>query len=245
MNTLMWRLLDLAKGPDKAEIIDLTGCGLKDLKERSVKCPADPNKTFSDDPTRMLRVIKFTGKYGFKIPPDVAASIKRNARKMKQMPWEAIGNILVGDILKEPTARKSLRQMTELGLLDVVSEMIQEKRPFATFMANQLKRDRRVQLLLDLMDLGLPANTPLHFLTPKQRQWLRETTVRMPEDEASKFADRLIKPPVDNKRVIDELMLPPPERSRIKPLARELILADPKLADDPRKLADLVVKKWK
>jgi len=245
MNTLMWRLLDLAKGPDKAEIIDLTGCGLKDLKERSVKCPADPNKTFSDDPTRMLRVIKFTGKYGFKIPPDVAASIKRNARKMKQMPWEAIGNILVGDILKEPTARKSLRQMKELGLLDVVSEMIQEKRPFATFMANQLKRDRRVQLLLDLMDLGLPANTPLHFLTPKQRQWLRETTVRMPEDEASKFADRLIKPPVDNKRVIDELMLPPPERSRIKPLARELILADPKLADDPRKLTDLVVKKWK
>ena len=31
-NTLMWRLSDLASGPDKAEIIDLTGCGVRDLE---------------------------------------------------------------------------------------------------------------------------------------------------------------------------------------------------------------------
>jgi len=36
-NTLMWRLLDLAQGPDKAEIIDLTGCGLQDLHDRKMQ----------------------------------------------------------------------------------------------------------------------------------------------------------------------------------------------------------------
>lgn len=244
-NSLMWRLLDLAKGPDKAEIIDLTGCGLRDLQEGKLKCPADPNKTFSDDPSRMLRAIKFTGKYGFKIPKDVAAAIKRNAKKMKRMPWEAIGKILVENVLHEPTARKSLKQMKELGLLDVVSEMIQEQKPFATYMANQLRRNRKVHLLLDLMDLGVPVGTPLHFLNPKQRQRVRELTVQMHEDEAAKFADKLIKPPVNNKEVIDKLMLPGPQRRHIQPLARELILENPDLAGNPRKLTEMVIKKWR
>jgi len=52
-NTLMWRLLDLAKGPDKAEIIDLTGCGLRDLESREMRCPQDPDLTFKQDPTRI------------------------------------------------------------------------------------------------------------------------------------------------------------------------------------------------
>jgi hypothetical protein len=94
-NTLMWRLLDLAKGPDKAEILDLTGCGLKDLQEGVIHCPADPDKTFADDPTRMLRLIRFSTKYNMKIPPDVAAAVRRNAHKLKNAPWEAVATILM------------------------------------------------------------------------------------------------------------------------------------------------------
>ena len=63
----------------------------------------------ADDPTRLLRAIKFVAKYGFKIPPDLASAIKRNAQKMKQAPWDAIGKILVHNVLNEPTAKDALK----------------------------------------------------------------------------------------------------------------------------------------
>lgn len=243
-NTLLWRLMDLTQGPEKAEVIDLTGCGRKDLEDGVLRCPRDPDVVFADDATRMLRAIKFTGKYGFKVPPDVAASIKRNAPKMKQMPWEAIATLLVNEVLAQPSARKSLVQMKALGLLDVVAEMITEQKPFAAYMANQLRTNRKVQLLLDLMEMGLPSSTPLSFLDPKGQQRLRDITVSMPEDVASRFVDLLIKPPVDNQRVIEALKLPGPERAKIIPLARKIILEEPLLVSDGRKLTEEVLRRW-
>jgi tRNA nucleotidyltransferase/poly(A) polymerase len=244
-NTLLWRLMDLAKGPEKAEVIDLTGCGRRDLEQRTIRCPQEPDRTFSDDPTRMLRAIKFTGKYGFKIPPDVARSIRRNAPKMKKMPWEAIATILVNDVLNQPTARRSLKQMQDLGLLKVVSEMIQEQKPFATYMANQLRRNRKIQFLLDLLDLGVPAQTPISFLDRPSQQRLRDLTVSMPEKEAVALVDRLIKPPVENRRVIEVLDLPAPSRRHIVPTARHLILQDPELAGKPGHLTDRVIQEMR
>ena len=158
-NTLLWRLQDLASGPEKAEIIDLTGCGLRDLNNMTMRCPRDPDIVFADDPTRMLRAIKFATKYGFKIPKDLAASIRKNAAKMKQAPWEAIATIFINNVLNEPTARTALKQMKALGLLDVVAEMVQEQKPFASYLSKQL-RNRNVALLLDLLDLGLTNPTP-------------------------------------------------------------------------------------
>jgi len=234
-NTLMWRLLDLAHGPEKAEIIDLTGCGRRDLEKGVLRCPRDPDTVFSDDPTRLMRVIKFVAKYGFKIPPDVAASIKRNAHLMKRPAWEAIGTILVDNVLKEPTARDALKLMDKLGLLEVVSEMVQENKPFATYLAGQIK-NKDVQLLLDLMDLGVPVRTPLDFLDPKQRQLVREITTGMESDVADDFVSALKKPPLDNRALISEFDLAPHERGVLAPTARGLMLADPDLAFQPSKL---------
>lgn len=243
-NTLLWRLMDLTHGPEKAEVVDLTGCGRRHLEEGVLQCPRDPDVVFSDDPTRMLRAIKFTGKYGFKIPPDVAASIKRNAPKMKQMPWEAIATLLVNEVLSQPTARKSLLQMQGLGLLDVIAEMVREQKPFAAYMVNQLRTNRKVQLLLDLMELGLPSSTPISFLDPKGQQRLREITLPMEEDEAGQFLDKLIKPPVDNQRLIDELSLPGPDRAKIIPRARAILLENPALAGDGGKLTEEILRRW-
>lgn len=243
-NTLLWRLMDLVHGPDKAEIVDLTGCGIHDLAEGNLRCPRDPDVVFSDDPTRMLRAIKFTGRYDFKIPPDVVASIRRNAPKMKRMPWEAIATLLVGEVLAHPAARKSLQQMKDLGLLDVVHEMIVEQKPFATYMANQLRTNRKVQLLLDMMDLGMPANMPISFLDAAGQQRLREITVTMPEDEAAKFVDLLIKPPVDNTKVITDLDLQGAARGQIIPRARALLLKDPSLAHDGHRLTEVLLRTW-
>lgn len=243
-NTLLWRLQDLAHGPEKAEVLDLTGCGRKDLEAGILRCPQHPDKVFADDPTRMLRAIKFTGKYGFKIPPDLAASIRKNASKLKQMPWEAIATILVSNILNEPTAQKSLRQMVDLGLLDVISEMIQEQKPFAAYMANQLRKNQKVQVLLDLMELGVPASTPISFLTPQEQHRLRTLTLSLPEERAEDFVGRLIKPPLDNRKIIDVLNLSGPERRHLVPKARKLILDNPDLAFDQGRLTNAVIQSY-
>jgi hypothetical protein len=240
-NTLMWRLMDLAQGPDKAEIIDLTGCGVRDLRGGNIRCPANPDVVFADDPTRMLRVLKFIGRYGFTTPRDVVESIRRNARKIKAIPWEAVGKLLFDEILNQPTARKLLTQMEEFGLLEPIAELIQEKKPFAAFVANRLLTDRRVQFILDLMELGIPARTPLSFLSPADQKELRSITVGMSEDDAVSLVEHLIKPPVDNMKVITTLNLPDRERGKILGVARELILSNPSLVHFPSRLTDQVI----
>jgi len=238
-NTLLWRLMDLTNGPEKAEVIDLTGCGIRDLESRTMACPRDPDVVFSDDPTRLLRAIKFVAKYGFKIPKDLAASIKRNAPAMKRAPWEAIATILVENVLNEATARDALKLMKKLGLLDVIAEMVQEQRPFATYLSRQLK-DRDVALLLDLMDLGLSVKSPITFLDRDQQKRLRELTTPMQRDDAQDFLKKLTKPPVDNMRHINENSLQGRDRSLPVTYARGLILQEPDIS--ARKL-DLAVSK--
>jgi len=140
--------------------------------------------------------------------------------------------------------RKALQQMKQLGLLEVVSEMIRSSKPFSAYMANQLRTNRRVPLLLDLMDMGVPATTPLSFLDRAGQQRVREVTMPMTEREAADFVNLLIKPPVDNRRIIEELGLPGPERRLILPMARDLILKNPPLAADGRRLTEEVLRAW-
>jgi 2'-5' RNA ligase len=238
-NTLMWRLLDVAQGPERAEIIDLTGCGLRDLQEGVLKCPRDPDIVFADDPTRLLRAIKFVARYGFKIPPDLAASIRRNAPRMKQAPWEAIGTLLVEDVLDQPTARSALKFMEGLGLISVIAEMIQTNKPFASYLAGQLNR-HNVALLLDLADLGLPVKSPITFLTRPQQERLRGVTTPMSEAEAKEYLAVLRQPPLDNMALIEKYRIPPQERGTISQVARDLLLGNPALAGSPTGLQQAV-----
>jgi tRNA nucleotidyltransferase/poly(A) polymerase len=229
-NTLLWSLMDLTSGPDKAEIIDLTGCGMQDLRKGIMQCPRDPDIVFSDDPTRMLRAIKFMAKYGFKIPADVADSIKRNARKMKSVPWEAIATLFIQNVLNEPTAGKALRVMKSLGLLDVVGEMADATPAFHTYLTREL-RGRHASLLLELLDLGFTQATPLKFLTPAQRGAFLDMARGMDRDEVNGILRALEKPEIDNQSFIREYNLQGPERSIPLSMARELILGDPSLAN--------------
>lgn len=238
-NTLLWRLLDLAEGPDKAEVIDLTGLGKSHLEQKLIHTPLDPDKTFGDDPTRMLRAIKFLIKYDLEIAPPVAASIRQNAEKMKQMPWEAVATILVRDILGTPSARESLLTMASLGLIDTLADMIRDERPFAAYMAGQFTQNRNVGLLLDLADLGL-GSKPVDFLTKIQQIRLREITTPMDRDEASEFFDRLRKPAINSVALIEEFKLEGRERGEISKIAIEAILASPILAYHPDRLQAFV-----
>lgn len=231
-NTLLWRLLDLAEGPDKAEIIDITGLGRQHLEERLIQTPLDPDKTFSDDPTRMLRILKFMLRYNLKISPEVEASVKRNAHKLKNMPWEPVGNILVDNILSSRNARRGLVVLRDLGLLQVLVEMIQANKPFSAFLTKQLGNGNHpMELLLDLADVNIDLKT-LGFLTAAQKEEFREIVSEADPAWARALFEALRTPQIHSMALIEEFHLEGRDRGILTPMAREELLKNPSLMSD-------------
>lgn len=230
-NSLLWRMHDLAAGPDKAEILDLTGCGLSDLEKGVLACPSDPDKTFSDDPSRMVRAVKFILRYGFKVLPEVAAAIQRNKAKLKNIPNSQLSNLLIS-LLNTPNGKKVYSELGRLGLLDVIREIAEEKKPFREALANWADKNADVQFVFHLMDLELPSGSQLRFLDRRGQQKVREITVDMDSATGSAFVAVLRQPSklLDMRALIAETGLQGKEISKITSTARDVLLADPALA---------------
>lgn len=193
-NTLMWRLSEVANGVDKAEIIDITGCGMRDLQNMQMVCPSDPNKTFRDDPSRMVRAVKFLVKYGFSIPPQTRKAIEDNAHHLRKMPSGALSALILNSVLpKEAHIPKALATMSELGLLDDVARRLQTDKSFRATFENWSK-NLGVRAMLDIMDMGLPFRTPLSRYTRGQQTKIRQNVVGMEREEALSYLYRLNKP---------------------------------------------------
>lgn len=238
-NTLLWRLEDLTDGPEHAEVLDLLGKGRSDLANLNLQTPADPDKTFSDDPTRMLRAIKFVAKYGFKVPPDMVTAIRRNAPKLKGMPYNAIWKILTADILDAPNPRRSIVLMQDLGLADVLREMLQEEPSFASALSRSLS-DKGGLLLLDLLDMGWAVRTPASIVQPEDRPALRTILLGMDDAEGKAFLEALRKPPINQEALFQAYNLKPRDRGQVAEVARTLLLSNPHLLKSPEHLESRV-----
>jgi putative nucleotidyltransferase with HDIG domain len=75
--------------------------GIQHLKEKLIKTPLDPERTFSDDPLRMMRAIRFATQLGFTIHPDTFDAIKKNADRIKIISQERITDELNKIMLAE------------------------------------------------------------------------------------------------------------------------------------------------
>lgn len=75
------------------ELIDPFG-GIEDLKEHIIRTPLNPDITFSDDPLRMMRCIRFSTQLNFWIEDETLASIRRNRDRMKIISKERIAEEL-------------------------------------------------------------------------------------------------------------------------------------------------------
>lgn len=101
---------------DYGELIDPFD-GLKDLKRKVIQTPLDPEITFSDDPLRMMRAIRFASQLKFDIAPDTFESIVKNADRLKIISQERITDELNKIILSD-TPSYGFKLLLHAELLD-------------------------------------------------------------------------------------------------------------------------------
>ena len=100
------------------ELLDPFG-GIRDMNDRLIRTPLDPDITFSDDPLRMMRAIRFATQLGFTIFPDTLDAIRRNAERIRIITRERIADELNKIMLaKKPSIGWYL--LDETGLLSLI-----------------------------------------------------------------------------------------------------------------------------
>lgn len=103
---------------DFGNLIDPFG-GVKDLQNGLIRTPLDPDTTYSDDPLRMVRAIRFASQLGFTIVPESIDSIKRNRERMEIVSMERISDEL-HKIILSPTPSVGFFLLEETGLLNYI-----------------------------------------------------------------------------------------------------------------------------
>jgi poly(A) polymerase len=93
--------------------------GREDLQQRIVRTPRDPITTFSDDPLRMLRGIRFATRLGFEIHPDTLRAIRDTRERISIISQERITDELNKIMLADRPGRGFLL-LDECGLLELV-----------------------------------------------------------------------------------------------------------------------------
>ena len=100
------------------EFIDLFD-GLLDLEDGIIATPLDPDITFSDDPLRMMRCIRFATQLRFQIEEETAEALKRNAERIKIISQERIIDEL-NKIMMTPAPSIGFIELSRSGLLPII-----------------------------------------------------------------------------------------------------------------------------
>lgn len=100
------------------ELIDPFG-GLQDLENKILITPLEPHQTYSDDPLRMMRAIRFATTLDFEIEENSLKAIKEEAERMKIVSMERI-MVEFNKIMLSERPSKGLKLMEETGLLTYI-----------------------------------------------------------------------------------------------------------------------------
>ena len=93
--------------------------GVKDLKKKLIRTPLDPEITFSDDPLRMMRAVRFASQLGFDIAPQTFDAIIDNAERIRIVSQERITDEL-NKIILSPTPSYGFKLLYHARLLQLI-----------------------------------------------------------------------------------------------------------------------------
>lgn len=93
--------------------------GLQDLSKKIIKTPLDPNQTFSDDPLRMLRAIRFASQLDFHIDAETYEGIRMNIERIRIISQERITDEL-NKILMSRKPSVGFDLLYKTGLLHII-----------------------------------------------------------------------------------------------------------------------------
>lgn len=93
--------------------------GIYDLEDGIICTPLDPDVTFSDDPLRMLRCIRFATQLNFRIEDETFDALERNAHRIKIISGERIKDEL-NKIMLTPTPSRGFVDLQRSGLLNLI-----------------------------------------------------------------------------------------------------------------------------
>ncbi|MBO5189140.1 MAG: HD domain-containing protein [Alistipes sp.] len=111
INALAWSLSEERFG----ELVDPFG-GMEDMEDCLIRTPCDPDITFSDDPLRMMRAVRFASQLGFMIEEETFEAIERNVERMAIVSRERIITEL-NKIVLSPVPSMGFELLERSGLL--------------------------------------------------------------------------------------------------------------------------------
>ncbi len=114
INAMAWALDEENFG----ELVDPFD-GMYDLEECIIRTPCDPDITFSDDPLRMMRAVRFASQLGFTIEEETFEAIRRNATRIKIVSKERIATEL-NKIVLSPVPSMGFELLELTGLLELI-----------------------------------------------------------------------------------------------------------------------------
>ena len=114
VNTLVRKITKDGPG----ELIDIFN-GREDLRNKILRTPADPLKTFEDDPLRMIRAIRFVARLGFTIDKAALAAIKEKRDRIRIVSQERITDEFV-KIMQAQIPSIGLDILRKTGLLEIL-----------------------------------------------------------------------------------------------------------------------------
>ena len=111
MNAIAW-------DPIKDSIVDIYG-GIKDIKDKSIRCVLYPEVRFQEDALRMLRAVRFSTTLGFAVTHETLEAISRNANLIQHVSGERIRDELV-KLIDSPAPAYGIDLLQKSGLLHYI-----------------------------------------------------------------------------------------------------------------------------
>lgn len=98
--------------------------GINDLEKKLIRTPLDPDTTFSDDPLRMIRAIRFASQLNFRIIDEAMDAIQRNRNRIEIVSMERITDEL-HKILMSPKPSIGFKLLEKAKLLEIIFPQLQ------------------------------------------------------------------------------------------------------------------------